>query len=50
MYKFYKTRIDNALAMNGPLSKAYYLKEMLKEIWMQISKEDAEAVLDDWCK
>ena len=45
-----KTRLDNALAMNEPLSKAYYLKEQLREIWLQISKEEAEAVLDDWVK
>ena len=46
----HKTRLDNALAMNEPLSKAYYLKEQLREIWSQISKEEAEAVLDDWVK
>ena len=46
----HKTRLDNALAMNEPLSKAYYLKEQLREIWSQISKEKAEAVLDDWVK
>ena len=46
----HKTRLDNALAMNEPLSKAYYLNEQLREIWSQISKEEAEAVLDDWVK
>ena len=46
----HKTRLDNALAMNEPLSKAYYLKEQLKEIWSQISKEEAETVIDDWVK
>ena len=46
----HKTRLDNALAMNEPLSKAYYLKEQLRKIWSQISKEEAEAVLDDWVK
>ena len=46
----HKTRLDNALAMNEPLSKAYYLKEQLREIWSQISKEEAETVLDDWVK
>ena len=30
----HKTRLDNALAMNEPLSKAYYLKEQLRQIWM----------------
>ena len=44
----YKTRLDNALAMNEPLSKAYYLKEQLREIWLQVSKSDAENVLMDW--
>lgn len=43
-----KTRLDNALAMNEPLSKAYYLKEQLREKWSQTSKTYAEAVLDDW--
>ena len=46
-YGKYKTRLDNALAMNEPLSKAYYLKEQLREIWSQTSKTYAEAVLDD---
>ena len=36
--------------MNEPLSKAYYLKEQLREIWNQVSKEQGEAVLDDWVK
>ena len=41
-------RLENALALNEPLMKAYYLKESLKEIWMQIDEEQAEKVLDDW--
>lgn len=44
----YKTRLENALAMNEPLSKAYYLKEQLREIWTQVCKEDAERVFMDW--
>jgi transposase len=48
--KQYKTRLDNALAMNEPLSKAYYLKEQLREIWMQPMKSMAEDVLDDWVR
>lgn len=44
----YKTRLENALAMNEPLSKAYYLKEQLREIWTQVQKDDAEKVLMDW--
>ena len=46
--KQFKTRLDNALAMNKPLSQAYYLKEQLHEIWTQLYKEDAEKVLLDW--
>lgn len=48
--KHHKTRLDNALAMNEPLSKAYYLKENLREIWLQMNREQAEAVLNDWVK
>ena len=48
--KEYKTRLDNALDMNKPLSQAYYLKEQLREIWTQVNKEDAEKVLIDWVK
>ncbi|MDE7457144.1 MAG: ISL3 family transposase [Prevotella sp.] len=46
--KRHKTRLNNALAMNEPLSKAYYLKEQLREIWSQVDKEQARAVMDDW--
>lgn len=44
----YKTRLENALEMNEPLSKACYLKEQLREIWTQVHKDDAEKVLMDW--
>ena len=48
--KQHKSRLDNALAMNEPLSKAYYLKEQLREVWSQANKEQAEAVLCEWIK
>ena len=48
--KEYKTRLDNALDMNKPLSQAYYLKEQLREIWTQVNKEEAEKVMLDWTK
>jgi transposase len=35
----FKSRLDNALKLNEPLMKAYYLKEGLKEIWTQVNKE-----------
>jgi len=44
----FKTRLDNALAMNKPLSQAYYLKEQLKEVWKQPSKAQAKKVLCEW--
>jgi len=44
----YRTRLDNALSMNKPLSQAYYLKESLREIWAQTNKDKAEQVLLDW--
>ena len=44
----YRTRLDNALAMNEPLSKAYYMKEALRGIWMQPTKDEAEKELHAW--
>ena len=44
----YKSRLDNALSLNQPLMVAYYLKEKLREIWNQCTKQMAEAVLDEW--
>ena len=48
--KQHKTRLDNALAMNEPLSKAYYLKEQLRQIWMQPVKAMGECMFDDWVR
>ena len=48
--KQHKNRLDNALAMNEPLSKAYYLKEQLRQIWMQPVKSMGESVFDDWVR
>ena len=36
--KEYQTSLDKALDMNKPLSQAYYLKEQLREIWIQYNK------------
>lgn len=46
----HRNRLENALEMNAPLMKGYYLKESLREIWMQVTKEQAEQVLKDWVK
>ena len=45
-----KNRLENALEMNAPLMKGYYLKEALREIWMQVDKGQAEQVFCDWVK
>lgn len=44
----YRTRLDNALALNEPLSKAYYMKEALRGIWMQPTKDAAGKELYAW--
>lgn len=46
----FKTRLDNVLNLNEPLMIAYYLKEDLREIWNQTSKQAAEEVLDEWVR
>ena len=46
--KYKSGRLENALVLNEPLMKTYYLKESLKEIWMQIDEKQANKVLDDW--
>jgi len=41
-------RLMEALRLNQPLSIAYYLKEDLRQIWMQPNKRTARRVLRDW--
>ena len=41
-------KLKEALALNEPLSIAYYLKEKLQYIWKQGSKKEASSWLDDW--
>jgi transposase len=41
-------RLERALRLNQPLALAYYLKEDLRQIWMQPSKVQARAFLKDW--
>ena len=43
-------RLQAALKMNEPLMKAYYMKEDLRQIWLQEDKESAAFVLDEWIK
>ena len=39
---------EAALAYNEPLSKAYYLKEELRQRWSQPGKDAAQKYLQDW--
>jgi transposase len=45
-----KERLEQALKLNKPLSCVYYMKEDLKQIWMQKTKNDAIKVFNDWIK
>ena len=45
-----KDRLTEALHLNQPLSCAYYLKEDLRQIWLQKNKPKADRVLTDWIK
>jgi hypothetical protein len=36
--------------MNEPLVQSYYLKKSLKDIRTQITKQEAEVVLQNWIK
>lgn len=41
-------RLQEALRLNAPLATAYYLKEDLRQIWMQPDKRTARRVFRDW--
>ncbi|MEX2531001.1 MAG: transposase [Gemmatimonadota bacterium] len=43
-----KRWLEEALALNAPLAAAYYLKEDLRRIWTQPTKEAATRFLDVW--
>jgi len=45
-----RQRLNDALQLNQPLSCAYYLKEDLRQIWLQPDKNKARLVLADWIK
>ena len=42
------SRLQQALALNEPLAKAYYLKDELRQFWLQESKAKAESWLSQW--
>jgi transposase len=43
-----RERLEEALRLNTPLATAYYLKEDLRQIWLQDNKRAARRVLRDW--
>jgi transposase len=43
-------RLQEALRLNTPLTLAYYLKEDLRQIWLQHDKATARLVLRDWIR
>lgn len=43
-------RLQEALALNTPLTMAYYMKEDLRQIWLQPNKATARRVLLDWVR
>jgi transposase len=43
-----RARLEEALQLNEPLATAYYLKEDLRQIWMQPDRRTARQVLRDW--
>ena len=43
-----RPKLEEALAYNEPLSKAYYLKEELRQLWSQPGKDAALKHLQDW--
>ena len=45
-----RERLDQALRINQPLATAYYMKEDLRQIWLQENKATARRVLRDWVR
>lgn len=45
-----RERLAEALRMNEPLAMAYFMKEDLRQVWMQPDKATARLVLEDWIR
>ena len=43
-------KLDEALQLNEPLLLGWYLKEELRELWNQPSRQKMAAFLKDWCQ
>lgn len=44
-----RRRLADALKLNQPLATAYYLKDELRQVWSQPTKDAAAAFLKSWC-
>jgi transposase len=45
-----RQRLEEALRINQPLATVYYMKEDLRQIWLQPDKRTAARVLQDWVR
>ncbi len=45
-----RRRLEEALSLNVPLAKAYYLKEDLRQFWEQSDRRAAERFLTHWIR
>jgi transposase len=45
-----RQRLEEALRLNQPLATVYYMKEDLRQVWLQRDKPTAERVLQDWIR
>ena len=45
-----RQRLAEALALNGPLATAYYMKDYLRLLWKQSDKTTAALLLEDWVR
>jgi transposase len=43
-----KSKLDMALKLNEPLAKAYYMADLLKQVWAQKSRKEAMTMLRQW--
>ena len=45
-----RDRLEEALRLNQPLATAYYMKDDLRQVWLQPDKATAKQVLRDWIR
>src|SRR5260221_14768747 len=43
-----RRRLERALRLNEPLAVVYYMKEDLRQIWLQPNQSPARLFLEDW--